>query len=759
LIRDLRPERAGLFSAVLASGACGLSWEILWQHHAGLALGASAYGTAVTLAAVMLGLGFGGLLAARLSRLGLLGHPLRAYGLAEAAVGLCGLLVPWLLDGLGALDTRLHPVSPAAADTLRAVGTAAALLPAAIPMGATLPILAPVAARTGSSLAALYALNVLGAVAGIVLVTFALIPSLGIARSEWALATTHLAVALWALTRSARTQASGREAAAGWPAPGALALAFASGFVIFALEISWFRSIRAAFQSTTESFALILAAFLLALAAGAAYAPWLRARLPRALGALPCLAALAVLAATPFIDQLDRFVAPNLATSWAVSSFDLAHAARRLAWVLALTAVPVALAGMLFPWLLVEHATSVGAGRLYAVNTLGAVTGSLGAGFVLLPSLGATRGSFAVAALLAASGTWVAGTPAALRALGALLSVALASAAALGTSPARLRVQGEGSAAFAGVEFVSEGPDSTVSVTRNQRTGKPLLVIDGFIASSELAGTDYMEWMGHLPALATPELRRALVICFGTGRTAAALLQHGPERLDIAELNEAVLEAAPLFPSNGGVLEAPNVAAFVVDGRAFLRRAEGRLYDVVTLEPMPPNFAGSNHLYSVEFYRLAASRLAPRGAAAQWLPFHLLAPAHVRAIVASFHEVFPFTRLWIDPQGGTGVLIGSRAPWELRESAVSLPLGHDALRAAFELGFEDLAALAHGGPPVTDDNQLLAYGPERFARVSRPGPVWASSLAHRNLALVRAHRRVRPSGVGLVGHGAPDRSR
>jgi predicted membrane-bound spermidine synthase len=758
LIQDLRPERAGLFVAVLASGACGLSWEIVWQHHASLALGASAYGTAVTLAAVMLGLGLGGLLAARLSRQGLLGHPLRAYGLAEAAVGLCGLLVPWLLDGLGILDTRLYPLSPAAADALRAVGTAAALLPAAIPMGATLPILAPVAARTGSSLAALYALNVLGAVAGILLATFALIPYLGIARSEWTLAATHLAVALWALTRSARTQTSVREAAAGWPAPGALALAFASGFVIFALEVSWFRSIRAAFQSTTESFALVLAAFLLALAGGAAWTPSLRARAPWALGALPCLAALAVLATTPLIDQLDRFVAPNLATSWSVSSFDLAHVAARFGWVLALTAVPVALAGTLFPWLLVEHATSAGAGRLYAVNTLGAVAGSLASGFVLLPHLGATRGSFAAAALLAASSLWISGTPAVGRTFAALLSVALASLAALGTSSARLRVQGEGSAAFAGVEFVSEGPDSTVSVTRNQRTGKPLLVIDGFIASSELAGTDYMEWMGHLPALATPELRRALVICFGTGRTAAALLRHGPERLDVAELNEAVLEAAPLFPSNGGVLESPNVTAVVVDGRAFLRRTEGRPYDVVTLEPMPPNFAGSNQLYSVEFYRLAASRLAPRGAAAQWVPFHLVAPEHVRAIVASFREVFPFTRLWIDPQGGTGVLVGSRAPWELRESAVSLPLGRDAVLAAFELGREELAALARGARTVTDDNQLLAYGPERFARVSRPGPVWASSLAQRNLALVRAHRRLRTPGVGLVGHGAPDPS-
>ena len=46
------------------------------------------------------------------------------------------------------------------------------------------------------------------------------------------------------------------------------------------LEVSWFRSLRAALQSTTESFAMILAAFLVALALGGALASLLRRRFP-----------------------------------------------------------------------------------------------------------------------------------------------------------------------------------------------------------------------------------------------------------------------------------------------------------------------------------------------------------------------------------------------------------------------------------------------------------------------------------------------
>ena len=57
---------------------------VLYQHHAALALGISSYGTAVTLSAMMAGMGLGGLFAAALARRGRLGRPLRAYGIAES---------------------------------------------------------------------------------------------------------------------------------------------------------------------------------------------------------------------------------------------------------------------------------------------------------------------------------------------------------------------------------------------------------------------------------------------------------------------------------------------------------------------------------------------------------------------------------------------------------------------------------------------------------------------------------------------------
>jgi spermidine synthase len=290
---------------------------------------------------------------------------------------------------------------------------------------------------------------------------------------------------------------------------------------------------------------------------------------------------------------------------------------------------------------------------------------------------------------------------------------------------ARARVQGVHSQAWGEVLHIAEGPDSTVWVTVADRSDARKLVIDGFEASGEDPGSEhYMRWMGYLPALATPRLDRALVICFGTGQTADAVRELGPRHLEIAEVSAAVLDAAPWFPSNRGVLRDPRVTAHVTDGRALLRRARDRRYDVITLEPMPPNFAGANHLYSREFYRLARSRLTRHGAVAQWLPLHLVARPHAQAIIATFVEAFPHSRLWIDPAGGTAILVGAAQPWTLRDPPIDLDLSAPAITAAFALDSRALSRLAAGATPITDDNQLLSYGHARFTRGHNPRGWW-----------------------------------
>src|SRR5262249_45139485 len=137
---------------------------------------------------------------------------------------------------------------------------------------------------------------------------------------------------------------------------------------------------------------------------------------------------------------------------------------------------------------------------------------------------------------------------------------------------ARQRVQGFVSSDFAEVDFLAEGPDSTLWVARERRSGARAPALDGFRASGEGAGTGHRRWMGDLPALATRSRRRALVICFGTGQRAHAVRMHRPEALTVVAVNPAVFQAASLFALNHAVLDDPSVRAVVMDGRAFLRR-------------------------------------------------------------------------------------------------------------------------------------------------------------------------------------------
>src|ERR1039458_2413036 len=99
---------------VFAGGMAALFWELLWQHYASLALGTSAYGTAVTLATAMGSMCAGALAAAVLLwrwRAG--GHLLYLYGSLEAMIGLCGFLLPVAFAALARVDSWLYAIAPA----------------------------------------------------------------------------------------------------------------------------------------------------------------------------------------------------------------------------------------------------------------------------------------------------------------------------------------------------------------------------------------------------------------------------------------------------------------------------------------------------------------------------------------------------------------------------------------------------------------------------------------------------------------------
>lgn len=729
-----------LLSVLVAlSGLAGLSWELVWQIEAGLALGVSARGTAITLAAVMGGMCLGAAAMGRYLRTRPPRLALRWYAGLELGVALSGIAMLPGFRLIETIDGVLWRLTPALAPLLHMLAILLLLGPPTVAMGATLPIFGVLARRLGISIAWLYAMNTAGAAAGVLAASFVILPAAGISGCVALMVCVDLLVALVAWLVAPRLAATGDAPPTGAATPagpsrlprGDLMLALLTGVATFCLEVSWFRSLRATFQSTTDSFALMLVSVLVPLSAGAALAPPVLRKLGRqALPPLLAGAGLLVLLLTPLVERLDLVLPLAAHGYWAVM-------AARLLAALALLGPPVLLLGICMPLLLAAHDEPYAQGAIYAVNTAGAIIGSLAAAWLLLPALGASPAAWLAGLLLLGGGALLA------RRRGRVVVLGLAGlglgAAVLGQSGVgRLRVQSQTVERQHRVLAAHEGPDATVSVIE-ATNGDRILVIDGFETTAETATAHYMTWMGRLPMLLHARPQAALVICFGTGQTAAAIKDEGAPSLDVVELDPAVLAVAPLFRTNRGVLDQPGVAVRVMDGRAWLRRTDRR-YDVVSLEPMSPEFAGTNALYSVEFYRHMARVLNPGGIVAQWVPFHIVPPAAAVAITAAFTTVFPDALLWIDPRDRTGIVVGRRrgattplgSEWPgLSRTAAHRDLSPSEIRSAVWLPPAAVARYAALGPAVDDDNQALAYGrlPYHRLRLAR--------IVEANLALIR----------------------
>ncbi len=704
-----RVARSFLLFLATASGFCGLSWELLWQQQISLALGVSARAAAITLAVTMAGMGVGASLMGRWLDRRPAQNAFAPYAAVEAAIGIAGVALIPLFTWLSHLDSAVYRDSSMLAATLSIAGPVAIIGPPALAMGATIPIFRRFAANGGPPLAHLYAANTGGAAVGVLLVAFGLLPLLGVRDTSHTIVAVNVLVgaAALGLRRHLPTPAAeldGRSDVMSAPALRDDLIVLATGFATFAFEVAWFRSLRAAFYSTTDAFALMLVSVLVPLAAGA----HLARRLQRnSLAPLLAVGAVMALLATPVVDRFDLLLATG--GSWA------ALLGRRVAASLVVLGLPMVAVGTVLPLLLDRTDSPRHAGRLYALNTVGSVAGAIAAGWLLLPAVGFARTAWIAAAVVMLAALLVARR----KAITAAVAVAALAVAVITDSGAgRRRVQGPHLKPDTHrVLFSEEGPDATVSVVAHD-TGIRELVIDGFQTSGEARQGHYMAWMGRLPMLLHPAPKRALVICFGTGQTANGVRREGSEQLDIVELSPAVIRAAPLFTSNEAVLEDPRTRVIVMDGRAWLRRTDA-VYDVITLEPMAPYFAGTNALYSVEFYQLAERRLARGGVLAQWLPMHIVTPTDGASIARTVQAVFAETYLWIDPVDRTGILLARKSdrprdglppPLALDRPTPGRDLTDQQIRAGFLMDPRAVTRLGLYGQLITDDNQLLAYG-------------------------------------------------
>ncbi|WP_422631487.1 fused MFS/spermidine synthase [Pseudomonas hunanensis] len=725
------------------SGGAALIYQVLWVKQLSLVVGVEVYAITAGISAFFAGLAMGGLLFGRWADR--LRHPVRLYAGLELAVALLAVAATLGLAQSAALFARLEA----------SVGLLAWLLPLSLVglpaflMGGTLPVLVraltPNGAQTGEAGGRLYAANTAGAICGTLLAAFVLLPLLGVTGAACVAGVLNLLAALGAWCGRGRDErALPNSATASLPrtpqARLAIALYCLAGGVALGYEVVWTQSIVQFMSTRAFAFSVVLATYLMGLVLGSALYARRADRIRDPWGLFGLLIASAGLLALLQIAGLGRWLVTwqTLLESHVLqlTGSQLAGmCARFAAAAVCVVFIPTTLLGAAFPLALRLAVDSGQVGRdvgaVIALNTLGGIVGVMLTGFVLVPGIGLVRTLVVLACLAAAIGavaTWRGkAVHKGMRAAVLLVGGATLVTGAL-TPPERLAQLLPG-ARSGELVFYQEGRGGTVAVVNQQRQGQAFnrLYIQGVSNTGDaMPSLRYMRLQALLPLLIhRDEPRSALVIGFGTGITAGAMLRYsGLEHPVVAELLPQVLAAAPLFSGNYDAVNDPRLDIRLRDGRRELLRNEQR-YDVITLEPPPPSAAGVVNLYSRDFYQLAASRLQEHGLVAQWLPLPTQNDEDSRSLVRSFLDVFPHASLWTT-EFHEMLLIGSATPMVLdvprirqrfEQPQVSAALAQvgvssvEALLATWVTDRQGLERYAGDAQPVTDDRPRIEYAP------------------------------------------------
>ena len=761
------------------SGATSLAFEVAWSKVLSYLLGVDLYASATVVTAYMAGIGMGAYLSGRLPfpwR-----HSPVTYALLQGIIGLFGVTsVPLFLatQPFFAWLYGLSFASPHVFLLLRFLVVLGLMLVPATLMGMTLPVLAGVGnVRSGGAFARwaglLYGVNTVGAVAGTLVVGFGLIPRVGlVATCRWAgLADLVIGGAvLWYGRRVAqaaarpqtrdKTSSAAVDVASGpvWP-PVAVGLPFLlSGMAALIFEMAWFRLLAQIIGPSVHAFSVMLAVYLSGIGLGSLLSAGIVRRIanPRAaLGVGLACVAVTTLGTRLYLNDLPLLYG-RLFLGLSAETFTVWHLLTQAA-VAALAIAPVTLGlGFLFP--LATRASSQGTGSeeagqgapvggLLFLNTLGGVVGCLLAGFDLLPHLGVSRTLGLTAGLLFCASVALvlsARRWGATRRRGAVMAGAVAATLLIVLAPPtdqavltagvyaemlnrdafRQRLAQGRSNVFGGeLVFVQEGINNVVAVVANRYgDGNLTLHLSGhWEATTELLGRVHLHMLGYLPMLFAKNQESAAVIGLGTGITTGSLLRFPTlQRVDVAEIEPAVAAAARLYDFvNHHALTDPRARLILVDGRSHLTYTK-QSYDVITVDPIHPFVAGSDNLYSEDFYRVVRSRLNPGGIFCQWMPLGAVSPKAFDTMLATLRDVFPHLALFTFFH--EGVVLASaeplRIPWSEFEARFSVaPVQRAFAQLDIHTPFNLVGFLAGA------DQQIDAYLP-RFKRRTTDDNVW-----------------------------------
>ena len=607
-------------------------------------------------------------------------------------------------------------------------------------MGGTLPVLSKIFIKRkeeiGRGIGALYALNTAGSVIGALLTGFFFIAYFGQTITQIIAITINLILGLVALLLSSGKVIAYEEKkntiTGIYPRnilKIALLVAGLTGFCGLSYEILWVRSLHIFLANSTYSFTSVLIIFLSGISLGSLFfIKYLNSkrRLLLLLSICQTIIGIYVILTVLYLNEL-----PSLL--FAIRSilekpvFRIALPGLFLSFMIMF--LPTFFMGISFPLVCKIYTQSMhklgqSVGKVFFVNTVGSIIGSLIAGFVLIPLLGVSKGIIFIAFINLFLGILLLITEPHLKTKTRFITVNCCIViitlfiAQLGIKnqmilpPSIFRTPTRSDK----VLYYKETSAGTVIVTEDRFTG----IRACYINNSAVCGTTYdalkvVKMLGHLPFIINPTAQNALIVGFGVGITASAVAEHDVKSLDCIEISPGVKDAEKFFNKfNKNIINNPKINFIGGDGRNFILLTDKK-YDIISCDPTHPTL-GSNNLYTKEYFELCKKILNKNGVICQYLPLHKLSPSEFKILVKTFYSVFPHTTIWLAHSHGILLASDKKIHIDFRSLSNSLQSIQDdilddpyLLATSLILDEEAVKKFTAGAKINTDDHPYLEF--------------------------------------------------
>lgn len=383
---------------LLLSGSSALIYQVLWVRLLSLSIGSTSISISTVLATFFLGLGLGSYFTGHILKR--FQNAFKVYLVVELGIAISAvLLLPVLLN----LDYYISmlPIVESGLYIKFFVVMLLLLFPTFL-IGTTFPLLMSVAIskkkEIGTKLAHFYAYNTLGAVAGVLLSGFFLIPHFGLDGTLYIAASLNMLIVLigavliysrFSFSVGNRVVSVSESKKSHKMNNKALVVLFVTGFSAIATEVGWMKYLIVYTENTIYGFSLILAMFLIGITIGSAVVKYMSISIHNIyrflffgliLLSISLLAARVGLGTFPEIyEGINNLDTDPFVYRW--SKY----------FVMFLLLLPAtALFGALFPIALKLYSNDIykvhsHLGRAYAVNIIAGIFGSIVAGFWIIP--------------------------------------------------------------------------------------------------------------------------------------------------------------------------------------------------------------------------------------------------------------------------------------------------------------------------------------------------------------------------------------